>query len=150
MAQPLYRTLLLFVTLFLIACGTSSPGVQQDANVGAASACIERVIAMDDSLGTVRNHACEQISLSETIQQYVQSLEKVDFQNCPSAFTTAFQRHLEAWTQMITVTDHYPDLRGEMHDLFDIIEQGEYQAEFKPRLAAIWDTWSEVERAMGE
>lgn len=36
--------------------------------------CIETVIAIDDSLGTVRNHACEEQSLSTTIDYYVTSL----------------------------------------------------------------------------
>lgn len=51
---------------------------------------------------------------------------------------------------MKRVTDHYPELRGEMHDLFDIMAVGEHKQEFETRLAAIWDSWKEVEEAMGE
>lgn len=124
--------------------------IDQEGHSDTSKACIARGIALDDSLGTVRNYTCERISLSETITQYVQGVEAVSFQDCPEEFTKAFQQHLEAWTQMIEVSDHYPDLRGEMQDLFDILEVSEHQDEFQPRLAAIWDAWKEVEGVMGE
>ena len=46
---------------------------------------------------------------------------------------------------MTMVTDQYPNLRGEMHDLFDIIEKGKDSGAFKTHLKAIWDTWENVE-----
>ena len=145
--------ILFLASILCSACGagnknstTSNSTSKQNQEV--SKACIDRVIALDDSLGTIRNHACESISLSKTIHQYVDALKQIDFQQCPTAFTAAFQKHLQAWSAMTLVTDKYPAMRGEMHDLFDIIEQGEHQAAFKPRLKAIWDTWKEIEIAM--
>ena len=110
-----------------------------------ASQCITNVFAQDDKLGKIRNHACEKISLSETIDNYVAGLEAVDFSNCPTAFHQAFVNHMDAWKKMSVVTSKYGDMRGEMHDLFDSIEKNKEDEEFPKRLKAIWDTWSIVE-----
>lgn len=116
----------------------------------AEQACIEHIIAMDDSLGKVRNHACETISLSQTIVDYVQGMNDLDFGSCPKEFTQAFTNHKNAWLRTLKVTDGYPDLRGEMHDLFDAIEAGPDSSDFKPLVKSIWDTWGEVEAAMAK
>ena len=75
-------------------------------------------------------------------------LSQLDYNACPEAFTTAFEKHIKAWIATIPVLDKYPDLRGEMHDVFDIIEAGEHQDTFKALVKAIWDSWAEVEEAM--
>ena len=62
--------------------------------------CIDYVLKQDDSLGTIRNHACEATSLSNTIKQYVNSVNTLDFKNCPDNFNIAFQNHLMAWKDM--------------------------------------------------
>ncbi len=147
----LMRTLLsfLFISLLCLACGnsqSSSPAQEADASPGH---CMERIIALDDSLGTVRNHACERISLSETIRNYVADIRALDFSSCPADFTKAFEEHVLAWEEMIVVTDEYPDLRGEMHDLFDDIKEGEHEYYLNKHLDAIWGTWAEVEDALG-
>ena len=83
---------------------------------------------------------CEKVSLSETIQVYVDSLSTLDFSSCPEKFASSFQEHIDAWKAMIAVTDNFPDLRGEMHDIFDEIEKSENPGEFKTRLDKIWST----------
>lgn len=112
-----------------------------------ASNCTERILKIDDSLGSVRNHACENKSLSKTIGDYATVLSNLDFTNCPANFKNAFKKHEIAWQDMIHVTKNYPDLRGELHDLFDQIEAGPDSLEFKNRLKLIWDTWAKIEEA---
>lgn len=143
---------ILFTTwalLLLLACNNTSQKnlpVKQDNLL--QKECIKNIMQMDDSLGTIRNHACEKISLSKTIKNYIKGLENLNFKNCPEKFTRAFDNHRQAWEKMIPVSDNFPDLRGEMHDLFDIIEKSDEAENFKIRLKAIWDTWAEVETAM--
>jgi len=110
--------------------------------------CIQSIIQQDEVLGGIRNHACEDTTLSSTILAYVEGMEALNFENCPKAFTEAFQKHIDAWRDMITVMDKYPGLRGEMHDLFKQLEEGEDAEAFKTKLDAVWDTWSGVEAAM--
>jgi len=136
-----------FLISFIAGCGASENQNSNNYSLPEQN-CIEYIIAMDDSLGTVRNHACEIVSLSKSIENYVKSMDKLDFQDCPQNFKEAFYRHKNAWTNMLILSDKYPDLRGEMHDIFDIIEAGEYAETFKPLLKNIWDTWGEVEEAM--
>lgn len=111
------------------------------------SQCVKEVFAQDDSLGSVRNHACETIPLSQTIVNYTSALKKLDFQHCPEEFEKAFKAHWIAWENMISVVDKYPDMRGEMHDLFDQIELSPDSSSFKLSLKAIWDTWAVVEKS---
>lgn len=111
---------------------------------------MDRVIALDDSLGKVRNHACETISLGETIRQYAAGMEKANYESCPPAFVAAFNKHREAWLAVLLVADQYPALRGEMHDLFKNLESGKDSAAFKPLVKSIWDTWGDVEKAVKE
>ncbi len=132
--------------LFLITSCHSSKNKTVSASA-QTSQCVDRVMAIDDSLGTVRNHACESISLSQTIKDYVNEMGKINYRHCPKEFSSAFKQHREAWKDMIVITDHYPDLRGEMHDLFDIIKEGNHKEEFELRLKRIWDTWEVVEKA---
>ena len=54
---------------------------------------------------------------------------------------------MKAWDEMQKFTKRYPDMRGEMHVLFDEIEKGKDKHTFKPILKEIWDTWAEVEKA---
>lgn len=108
--------------------------------------CIEVILKKDDSLGTIRNHACEKISLSNTINQYTSSLNNLDFLNCPEDFKNAFQLHIKAWNDMTSITNNYDSLRGEMHTLFDEIESSKDSIIFKQKLKIIWDTWAVIEK----
>ncbi len=135
----------------LLCCHTPSTTLSKHEQTEADSkACIERVLKADNKLGTIRNHACETISLSETIRNYTKGMKALSYKGCKEVFATAFEKHREAWDVMIPVTDHFPELRGEMHDLFKIMEEGEHAEEFKSRLKVIWDTWAEVEAAWKE
>jgi hypothetical protein len=109
---------------------------------------ISAIIAQDDSLGVVRNHACETIPLAQTIRDYTEALAGLDYSDCPENFTSAFASHRQAWEQLIPFAEQYPDLRGEMHDLFDQLEKGPDAERFKPLVERIWETWREVEKAM--
>ncbi len=129
---------------WLLACGnpetSSSPAEQKE--------CMARVIAIDDSLGKIRNHACERISLNETIDNYVTKVESINFQACPSDFSSSFKNHCRAWINAKEITGKYATLRGEMHDLFRQIESGKDSIEFKRLQKDIWDTWAAIEKAM--
>lgn len=109
--------------------------------------CIEVILKKDSELGTIRNHACEKTSLSRTIDNYVSSIKKLDYTECPTEFTQAFSDHQEAWLATKIVTNKHSDLRGEMHDLFDAINKTADSTEFKVLVKGIWDTWAEVENA---
>ena len=110
--------------------------------------CIEYIMHMDDSLGSLRNHNSEKFALSKTIDLYTNSLENLSFSNCPPTFSSAFKSHITAWKNMKEVTDKYPLLRGEMHNLFDQIKTSNDSLLFEKKLAAIFSTWKEVELAI--
>jgi len=144
---------ILLVTASLLACSKSQhkQTSQQPLSTNLSSRdCVKSVIALDDSLGKVRNHACETLSLAQTIQNYANGLQRIDFRNCPPGFTAAFAKHRQAWLDMIPLAETHPELRGEMHVLFDKLEKGADAETFKPLLKAIWDTWAEIETAMKE
>lgn len=142
---------LLFFGLFGLICllpqckNPEIPKTQSADIVGLDNECIKRVFAVDDSIGKIRNQACSALSLEETIENYVRDIEAIDFAACPPAFTAAFRKHKEAWRDMQSVVSHHPDLRGEMHDLFDQIEVSKDSVIFKAKLKEIWDTWALVE-----
>ncbi len=146
--QILFLSILSTITLIGTSCDSKKETTHQKTSNLSPKECIRHVIAMDDSLGTIRNHACEAISLSETIQAYVDGMKTIDFTDCPIAFEAAFRKHIQAWEEMKKHTDKYPNLRGEMHDLFKILEEKKDKEAFKPLLATIWDTWKELENAM--
>lgn len=106
--------------------------------------CIDRVIAMDDSLATLRNHATETLSMGTAIRQYVNGMVRIPYNECPEAFMGAMSRHRQAWLDMITLVNEYPDLRGEMHALFDQVKQEQNGKKIEEQLVKIRDTWTEV------
>ena len=136
--------------ILLAACNKSkSSGTNNlDQKSQAEENCINKIIAIDDSLGKIRNDACNRISLSSTITQYVKSLKEKNYKDCPASFTTAFHNHLQTWSNILEITDHYPDLRGEMHAIFSTLEKSEHSDRFKILLNEIWETWSLVEEEM--
>ena len=139
------RILLITAVIILAACGNSSKKIEAELS---AQECIESVIALDDSLGSVRNYATVNQSLSLTIDEYVNALKDIDFSNCPTDFTKAFDSHIEAWKNAKIITDKYLNIRGEMHDLFTIIENDQDSTEFKQLVAEIWSTWGDVENSI--
>lgn len=141
------KILIVFFLNFFISCNTDNKQQEKTTKITAVqqSECVRRFMSADDSLGKIRNHACETISLSQSIHQYVQALRNLDYRICLPAFQEAVDKHLDAWQNMKKITDRYPDLRGEMHALFDQLEKSKDSAIFKPLLDKIWDTWAGVE-----
>lgn len=137
--KPIFYLFFICVSLLAISCKN---------NVAENKQCIEYIIAEDDSLGKIRNHACKEQSLSKTIHQYIEALNTLDTKDCSSEFNKAFNNHKKAWLNTLVVTDNHPNLRGEMHDLFALIETSKDSAEFKILVKNIWDTWAEVGKAI--
>lgn len=137
--------------MFLISCqNQSSTTVKTKPTSMTKIECNKQLLAMDDSLGSIRNHACEKISLSKTIKIYVTDLKAVPVENCSKALVSAFYTHLEAWENVIPITNKYDAMRGEMHDLFDEIRMKSDSTVFNTRVKAIWDTWADVEKEIEE
>ena len=145
-ATKILYVLLSFI--LLVGCNKSKSSntnylAQQDQ---VEENCISKIIAIDDSLGKIRNDASNITSLSSTINQYVKSLKELDYNDCPDSFSMAFHNHLQAWINILEITDNYPDLRGEMHTLFNTLEKSEHSEQFKILLNEIWSTWSIIEQ----
>ena len=145
-------TLISIILLLAVACKPEGEKknkvIEEDSNSGKA--CIEHIIAMDDSLGRKRNHDCEKVALSSSIQLYLDALNNLEDGSCPDNFNSAFSKHKDAWNNILVVTDNYPDIRGEMHVLFDEIAAGSDSILFDSLLKEIWNTWTEVENASAE
>ena len=107
--------------------------------------CMESILKRDSELGKIRNHSSIQISLSETIHNYTNSIKSLDYSNCPDKFTIAFHEHIKAWLDVKKVSDKYPELRGELHVIFSELEKKKDSIEFKLLQARISDTWKIVE-----
>ncbi len=134
------------VVCFIISsCGSKQKNHEE---ISSQKDCIAYIIRKDDSLGSIRNHACEAMSLSKSITQYVSGIDDLDFSNCPKSFVDAFAEHKKAWRNMKKVTDSLPNLRGEMHDVFDSISKTKYNEAFDPLLKDVWDTWAQIEQSM--
>lgn len=139
---------LFFCSFQIIACQqTKSSKHSESERIGDSRKCMNQIISLDDSLGKVRNHACERLSLAQTIREYTDAMNQFDYQNCPADFTMAFQKHREAWAALIPIVEKYPDMRGEMHVLFEVLEKGKDAQTFNALVDAIWDTWAEIEKA---
>ena len=128
-----------------IVCSCSSAKEQGFASK-KQTRCIDRVLEADSSIGSIRNKQCETVSLSQTILNYAEAMTAVSTQNCPEAFTDAYESHRQAWLALLPITDKYPAMRGEMHVLFRQLEQTADAEVFKKKLAKIWATWAEVEK----
>ena len=111
---------------------------------------MDAVIEADANLGSLRNHACETTSLSLTIQSYTNGLEALDYSSCPPDFEEGFRLHIQAWKDLIPLVTPYDSLRGEMHDLFAIIEQQPDSIRFIDGVDEVWSTWALIEKAMEE
>lgn len=135
-----------FLIISLVNCNNfgKDPSAKQVRSPNE-KACIERILALDDSLGSIRNEATKKLPISQSIKQYAAALKDLDFESCPPTFTEAFKNHRKAWEEMLTVTDKYPEMRGELHQVFEHIGVSEDSVEFKTRLDRIWSTWEVVE-----
>ncbi|HHL32379.1 MAG TPA: hypothetical protein ENJ41_07305 [Oceanospirillales bacterium] len=138
---------ILILTLLVLACNDSAQKndeTQLQSTHVKTTECINSILEKDSRLGEIRNHSSEQISLSKTIDDYTHSVKSLDFNNCPDEFTTAFHNHLKAWQELKKVSDKYPELRGELHEIFAELEKTEDSSEFKLLQTKISDTWKVV------
>jgi hypothetical protein len=86
--------------------------------------------------------------LTTSIREYVAAIDGLDFSSCPESFTEAFRRHRDAWNDSLPFFERFPEMRGEMHDLFDELRDDEgTQLQLEAIDKQIWDTWGEVEAA---
>ena len=135
----------LFLVFAQLSCNIPSGARHEsDADSTSNELCIKHVVSFDDSLSSLRNHDCENMSMSESIYRYTSAIGSVSFEDCPDEFIRAYKRHQQAWLEMLRVTDKYTDMRGEMHQLFDSIQSGKDSTAIKERLRLIWSTWDEV------
>jgi hypothetical protein len=143
---PVMKFLLTIFLILIISCKeTGSNRINQDLNFDIESTkCIERIFAKDSVLGEIRNHASENISLSNAIKNYTRKLESMDFTNCPKTFTSSFTKHIEAWKMVTTVSDKYPSKRGELHEIFAELEKSKDSTQFNSLVKQVWDTWNVV------
>lgn len=145
--------LLISICLLLIACGGSKPKsiyLIQSKLKSDGKNCFQQAFAVDEHLGKIRNHACEKASLSKAIKDYASGLKEIDYTDCGESFAMAFEKHRQAWLAALPVTDKYPDLRGEMHNLFSQLEAGEDGESFKLIVKSIWSTWNDIEQSITE
>lgn len=146
-----YLVIFIASAVLTISCNSTDRNRKKNVETNRSNqekACMEKVIQLDDSLGEIRNHSSENISLSETITNYVNQLHKIEFENCPEDFTMAFSNHADAWLSIKPITDNYPEMRGELHEIFSQLENSKDSSEFNRLVKNIWATWEEVEGAM--
>lgn len=139
------------MVLILLWSGCKGPE-KKDNNSGIkitaeGKKCMEQILQKDSILGEIRNHASENISLSETISNYTVELRSLDYKYCSEEFKSAFNDHIEAWLDIRKVSDKYHSLRGELHEIFAQLEKSEDSIEFKLLVKHVWDTWTIVEES---
>lgn len=139
--------LIIVVISSLIGCKDAGPkqNASDSSDKNSQIECVKRIYSKDSVLGAARNLASENISISLAITNYTTGLESLDYTNCPYNFVTSFQEHIEAWKKVTIVTDKYPLIRGELHDIFSQLEKSDDSTEFKMLVKEVWDTWSKVE-----
>jgi hypothetical protein len=147
MRKAIILTFLLISTLSNCQqSGQKSSSLTGPAGTEAPSAeAIRIIMAADEKLGDIRNHACEDTTLAETVRRYVAGLAALDFSRCPEDFTAAFRAHRDAWEATISFFDQFGELRGEMHELLETIEQGEKAPALQSYIRPVWDTWGKVD-----
>lgn len=147
MLKYVLKILPVIIVMLGWSCGSKKREQSQNAQkTFENSECIESVLTIDDSIGRIRNHACETVSLSLAIEKYTREIRALNYENCPEGFIHAFRNHLTAWDDMIEITDDYPEWRGEMHVLFDSLNSSADSVPFNQKLEDIWNTWEEVEK----
>lgn len=131
---------------FLASCDRSLNRFQEKQQVTAAErTCMDKVIAEDDSIGKIRNKECKTLSLSQTITNYTERMKKIRMEDCPKEFSKSFSQHIDSWNKLLEVTDKYPEMRGEMRDLFKKLEKSQDSVVFRKLKNNVWDTWDLVE-----
>ncbi len=134
------------VLIFLLGCKTDSHNENIITNhlEYSSKECIDRIMEQDSILGEIRNNAPKSISLSESISDYTNNSKALNFAHCPEEFKTSYEKHIEAWQDFIKVTDQYASLRGELHEIFAMIEKSKDSVEYKHHLNQIIASWELV------
>jgi len=145
---------LLFIAMVMSQCKNKENGHTVSSEIvidnKAENSCIDSIIEADIRLGKERDEATKIVSISQSIENYVNGIKMLDFKNCPDPFQAAFRDHRIAWEKLKEFTDDYPSLRGEMHELFDKIKKENKSPKFNKLLAEVWRTWEMVEAAMAQ
>ena len=94
-----------------------------------------------------RDHIPEKDNLAIAVRTYVLGLDNIDFSDCPKEFTAAYKKHRDAWNDSVAFFEKHDSLRGEMHDLFDLIRKMDSpdREEINRHNDAIMSTWRDVE-----
>lgn len=146
------KPIILFLSLLLLGC--NGPNKKESRSFSNSNGkninCVKRIFEKDSIFGDIRNHASERISLSEAINNYSKNIKSLDYSHCPEEFESAFNKHIDAWLDFRKVSDKHPLLRGELHDIFAIIEKSEDSTEFKSKLNQILETWKMVEESSNQ
>ena len=129
------------LSLLLALCACATPPAEERA--------VDRVLAEDARFGRARDEAPRLVPIAQAVEGYVAGLASVKLTDCPDDFAVAFTDHSQAWALMVPFLRRYPDLRGELHDVFEWLESEDNSEaeEFKKLLQAVWDTWKKVEEA---
>ncbi|WP_300569340.1 hypothetical protein [Flavobacterium sp.] len=139
--------LLITMIFFLQSCERMINRLKDNEEITTAQQdCIVKVIAKDDSIGKVRNRQSKSISLSQSITNYTEGMKKISTEGCPKDFARDFNSHIKAWNDLLIVTDKYPELRGDMHDLLLQLEKSKDSTELKKLKGGIWQTWELLEK----
>lgn len=143
MKHYLTLVLVLFSTLLCFSCNN-----KEALSRAMQEVAIQEVFQKDSELGKIRNHASETKPLHIAIEEYVASLNKIDFSKTPLEFEEAFKKHIQAWQDAIPFFAQHSKLRGELHDIFKKIHQtsDSDSKQLKIHEKAIWDTWEAIEQ----
>ncbi len=116
----------------------------------AARRAMMQVMEIDRVLAAQRDEMPESLPVADAVASYVSGLAAINFDECPDDFTDAYRRHRQAWEESIPFLKEHPQLRGEMHGLFDEIRQMDksISEQLDRHLQAIGESWSDVETAM--
>lgn len=143
------KPVIIFISLLVFGCNGHNKKNDSSASdvERKRKDCVKQIFEKDSIFGNIRNHDSEKISISEAIHNYSKNLKSLNYSNCPEKFETAFRNHIDAWIDFRKVSDKYPLLRGELHDIFAIMEKSKDSTEFKSRLDQILETWKIVEES---
>jgi len=129
--------------IFLIACfGCNNTANPKQA--GSAS-CWTRVYETDSILSIKRNEDCKRMPLAAAIGHYLDEAKKITYEDCSLSFKESFLAHLQAWEKLKPIADKYPLLRGELHEVFGLIQRTSDSALFNQYVNDIHETWKHVE-----
>lgn len=135
---------ILYIAFILLGCNGTTKKENTSTSTMSTKDCVKQIFEKDSVFGHIRNYDSEKGSLTEAINNYVKNAKTLDFSNCPEGFEAAFQKHVDAWRDFRKVSDKHPTLRGELHEVFAVIEKTEDSTVFKSSLKQIFDTWTEV------